>query len=131
MIELQMVRRMIIRGLYLAPALALVFWLWNGTDYAISGLAGLALTLLNLGFAAAIIGKVAETAPRMLLVAAMVAFTIGLAIVTGISFVLKTTGAVYFPVTGFTLIGSHLLLVLWEAFAGKDRHPTARLQAES
>lgn len=131
MIELQMVRRMIIRGLYLAPALLLVFWLWNGADYAISGIAGLALTLLNLAFAAAIIGKVAETAPRMLLVAAMVAFTIGLAIVTGISFVLKTTGAVYFPVTGFTLIGSHLLLVLWEAFAGNERQPTARLQAES
>ena len=131
MIELQMVRRMIIRGLYLAPALLLLFWLWNGAEYAISGIAGLALTLLNLAFAAAVIGKVAETAPRMLLVAAMVAFTIGLAIVTGISFVLKTTGAVYFPVTGFTLIGSHLLLVLWEAFAGKDRQPTARLQAES
>lgn len=131
MIELQMVRRMITRGLYLAPALLLVLWLWNGAEYAVSGLAGLALTLLNLAFAAAIIGKVAETAPRMLLVAAMVAFTIGLAIVTGISFVLKTTGAVYFPVTGFTLIGSHLLLVLWEALAGKDRQPTARLQAES
>lgn len=131
MIELQMVRRMIIRGLYLAPALLLALWLWNGTDYAISGIAGLGLTLLNLVFAAAIIGKVAETAPRMLLVAAMVAFTIGLAIVTGISFMLKTSGAVYFPVTGFTLIGTHLLLVLWEALAGRERHPTARLQAES
>lgn len=126
-----MVRRMIVRGLYLTPILVAAMWLWGGTHYAVSGAAGVALTLVNLAFAAAVIGKVAETAPRMLLVAAMVAFTIGLAIITGISFVLKTTGAVFFPVTGFTLIGTHLLLVLWEAVAGRGAQPSARLQTES
>ena len=126
-----MVRRMIARGLYLAPVLIAALWLVGGTHYAVSAAAGLGLTLINLAFAAAVIGKVAETAPRMLLVGAMVAFTIGLAIITGISFVLKTTGAVFFPVTGFTLIGSHLLLVLWEAVAGRGTQSTARLQAES
>lgn len=126
-----MVRRMIVRGLYLAPVLVAALWLWGGPHYAVSGAAGLALTLVNLAFAAGVIGRVAETAPRMLLVAAMVAFTIGLAIITGISFVLKTTGAVFFPVTGFTLIGSHLLLVLGEAVAGRGKQPSARLQTES
>lgn len=126
-----MVRRMIVRGLYLAPVLVVALWLWAGPHFAFSGAAGLALTLVNLVFAAAVIGKVAETAPRMLVVAAMVAFTIGLAIVTGVSFVLKTTGAVFFPVTGFTLIATHLLLVLWEAVAGRGTESTARLQAET
>jgi len=45
----------------------------------------------------------------------MISFTLGLAILTGIAFLLRTTDAFYFPVTGFTLIGAHLVLVLWEA----------------
>ena len=131
MIELRMVQRMMMRGLYLAPVLILALSLWGGSDYGFSGAVGLGLTLLNLFIAAQVIGRVAETAPRMLLVAAMVAFTLGLAVVTGISFVLKSTDVIYFPVTGFTLIGTHLLLVIWEAAASRDRHPSARLQAET
>jgi hypothetical protein len=131
MIELQMVKRMITRGLYLAPALVLALALWNGSEYALSGGAGLGLTLLNLYIAALLIGYVAENSPRLLLPAAMTAFTLGLAVITGISFVLKSTGVVYFPVTGFTLIGTHLLLVGWEAAAGRDKTPSARLQAET
>ena len=131
MVELQMVKRMIVRGLYLAPVLAAALWLWNGSDYAFSGAVGLALTLVNLFLAAQVIGRVAENSPRLLLPAAMVAFTLGLAVITGVSFVLKSTGAIYFPVTGFTLIGTHLLLVIWEAAAGRDKTPIARLQAET
>jgi hypothetical protein len=131
MIELQMVKRMIVRGLYLAPLLVAALWLWNGSEYAFSGAIGLGLTLLNLFLAAQVIGRVAENSPRLLLPAAMVAFTLGLAVITGISFVLKSTGVIYFPVTGFTLIGTHLLLVIWEAAAGRDKQPSARLQAET
>ena len=131
MIELQMVKRMIVRGLYLAPVLVAALWLWNGSEYALSGAVGLGLTLLNLFIAAQLIGYVAENSPRLLLPAAMVAFTLGLAVITGISFVLKSTGTIYFPVTGFTLIGTHLLLVIWEAAAGRDKQPSARLQAET
>jgi hypothetical protein len=131
LIELQMVKRMIARGLYLAPVLVLALALWNGSEYAVSGAAGLALTLLNLFIAAGVIGYVAENSPRLLLPAAMVAFTLGLGVITGISFVLKSTGVVYFPVTGFTLIGTHLLLVIWEAAASRDKTPSARLQAET
>ncbi|MEA2517199.1 MAG: hypothetical protein QOG16_1037, partial [Actinomycetota bacterium] len=71
MIELQMVKRMIVRGLYLAPALALALWLWNGSTYALSGAVGLGLTLLNLFIAGQLIGYVAENSPRLLLPAAM------------------------------------------------------------
>ena len=131
MIELQMVKRMIVRGLYLAPVLGIALWAWNGSEYAFSGLVGLGLTLLNLFLAAQVIGRVAENSPRLLLPAAMVAFTLGLAVITGISFVLKSTGVIYFPVTGFTLIGTHLLVVCWEAAASRDKTPSARLQAET
>ena len=117
MVELQMVRRMIVRSLYLAPVLVACLWLWNGGHYAFSGFVGLAMTLLNLLLAARVIGGVAETSPRLLLPAAMVAFTLGLALLTGIAFALRAVDLVYFPVTGLTLVGSHLLLVLWESAA--------------
>lgn len=126
-----MVKRMIVRGLYLAPVLILALWLWNGTEYAFSGAVGLALTLLNLFIAAQLIGYVAENSPRLLLPAAMVAFTLGLAVVTGISFVLKSSGAIFFPVTGFTLIGTHLIVVIWEAATGSKSRSSTPLQAQT
>jgi hypothetical protein len=129
MIELQMVKRMIVRGLYLAPLLVAALWLWNGSEYAFSGAIGLGLTLLNLFLAAQVIGRVAENSPRLLLPAALVAFTLGLAVITGISFVLKSTGVIYFPVTGFSLISSHLLLVGWEAAGSYKVGPNTRVQA--
>ena len=126
-----MVRRMMTRALYVAPLLVLVLWLWNGTPYAISGAAGIAMTLLNLFLAARIIGSVAENTPRLLLPAAMVALILGLAVLTGIAFALRALELVYFPVTGLTLVGSHLLLVLWEgAGAYKADHETSSVQPQ-
>lgn len=115
MIELQMVRRMALRGVLLSPVIVGGLALWNGAEYAFSGGVGLAMTLLNLWISARIIGGVAEKAPRLLVPAAMATFVFGLLLLTGIALVLRATDAVYFPVTGFTLIGSHLGLVLWEA----------------
>jgi hypothetical protein len=114
-IELQMVRRMAYRGLLLSPLIVGGLALWNGTEYAFSGAVGLAMTLGNLWISARIIGGVAERSPKLLLPAAMATFAFGLLLLTGIALALTAADAVYFPVTGFTLIGSHLGLVLWEA----------------
>ncbi len=119
-----MVRKMMVRSLVFAPLLVAGLWLWNGPSYALSGAVGLGMTLLNLAFAARVIGGVAETSPRLLLPAAMVAFTLGLALLTGIAFVLKATEVVYFPVTGITLVGSHLLLVMWEGAGAYKADPS-------
>jgi hypothetical protein len=51
----------------------------------------------------------------LLLIAAMVAFTLGLALLAGVAFGLQALEIVYFPVVGFTLIGTHMVLVLAEA----------------
>jgi hypothetical protein len=90
-------------------------WLWNGSEYALSGAVGLAMTLGNLLLAGKLIGTIAERNPKLLLAAAMLAFTIGLALLSGVAAILKATDVVYFPVTGITLVVSHLVLVLWEA----------------
>lgn len=127
-----MVRRMISRSVVVAPVLIAGLWIFNGADWAWSGGVGLAMTLLNLLIASRIIGGVAENAPRLLLPAAMVAFTLGLAVLTGIAFALKAFDLVYFPVTGLTLVGTHLLLVLWEGARndGVGTNNTARVQAQ-
>lgn len=116
-----MVRRMIVRGLVVAPFLIAALWLAGEARYAISGAAGLGMTLLNLWLAARIIGGVAEHQPKLLLPAAMATLMLGLMVLTGIALALRAADLVYFPVTGFVLIGSHLGLVLWEG-AGAYAH---------
>ena len=122
-----MVKRMIIKGAVIAPALIAVLWFWNGSEYALSGAIGLAMTLANLWLAAKIIGSVAERNPKLLLAAGMVAFAAGLAVLTLLALALRAVDVVYFPVTGFTLVGSHLLLVTWEAMLafkiGQNKSP--------
>jgi hypothetical protein len=116
-----MVRRMARRALFLSPVVILAvaaIALARGEDALVwggSAAIGLALTLGNLWLSARIIGGVAENNPQLLMPAAMISFTLGLALLTGIAFLLKATDFVYFPVTGLTLIGAHLALVLWEA----------------
>jgi len=73
------------------------------------------MTVGNLLFSGRIIGGVAEKTPQMLLPVGLGAFALGLLLLTGIMFALQAIDIVYIPVTGFVLIGSHLLLVLWEA----------------
>jgi hypothetical protein len=114
-IELQMVKRMIIKGIAIAPFLVAALWLWNGSHYALSGAVGLALTLANLWIAGKLIGTIAEKNPKLLLAAAMLAFMLGLGVLSLAALALKATDVVYFPVTGVTLVVSHLVLVLWEA----------------
>jgi hypothetical protein len=120
-IERDMVRRMILRGLVLAPVLVAALWLWRGPTYAWSGAVGLALTLGNLWLSARIIGGVAETSPQLLMPAALATFALGLLLLTGAALALQAANLVFFPVTGFVLIASHLGLVLWEA-AGAYGH---------
>ena len=133
MIELGMVRRMARRALFLSPVVIVaiaVFATVRGEDavaWSLSAAVGFALTLANLWLAARIIGGVAENNPNLLLAAAMISFTLGLALLTGVAFALKATNYIVFPVTGFTLIGAHLVLVLWEAAraypVAENKHP--------
>jgi hypothetical protein len=120
-IERDMVRRMAVRGLALAPVIVAALWVWRGSTYAWSGAVGLGLTLANLWLSARIIGGVAERSPQLLMPAALATFALSLVLLTGVAFALEAADVVFFPATGFTLIASHLGLVLWEA-AGAYGH---------
>jgi hypothetical protein len=117
LIEMQMVVRMAKRALYLAPVLLIALWFFGGPLWAFSGAIGVAMTLGNLWASARIIGGVADNNPTLLLVAAMVAFTLGLALLGAIAYGLQAVDVVDFRVVGFSLIGAHLVLVVWEAGA--------------
>ena len=115
MIELQMVYRMLKKGVIVAPLVVLPFFIWGGVDAGVSALIGIAMALLNLLLSARIIGGIAENKPSLLLPAAMFAFMLGLGVLVAIAFGLEALDFVTFKITGLVLIGTHLGLVLWEA----------------
>lgn len=110
-----MVRRMATKALWLAPVVIAAAWIVGGSRYGVSAAAGLAMTVGNLLLAGRLIGGVAERTPQLLLPVGLGAFALGLLLLTAVMFALQAIDIVYIPVTGFVLIGSHLLLVLWEA----------------
>ena len=134
MIELQMVRRMAVRGLLIAPLVIAALGAFGGIRYGVSAAAGLAMTIGNLWLSGRIIGGVAERNPALLLPAGLATFTLGLLLLTGVALALRAADLVYFPVTGIVLVGSHLLLVLWEAagaYEHSDRHEPATAETRS
>jgi hypothetical protein len=121
LIEAQMARRMAIRGGMLAPFVIGALGIAGGWLWAFSAAVGLALTIGNLWLSARLIGGVAENSPHLLMPVGLATFTLSLLLLTGVAIGLKAADAIYFPVTGFVLIGSHLLLVLVEAAGAHNK----------
>jgi len=124
LIELRMVHRMLRRGALAAPALVTALWFVGDARWAVSGAAGLGLTLLNLWVAGRIIGGIAENAPHLLVAAAMGALVFGLVTLMVALTLLQRTAAVDLPVAGITLAVSHMVLVAWEAASSLLKIPS-------
>ena len=115
MIELEMVRRMIRRGLLFAPLVIALLWAVGGPEYALSAAAGILLTIVNLWLAGRIIGGLAENRPELLVVGGIGALAVGIGLVIVSLLVLRSVEYLDLAVAGLVLIGSHLGVVLWEA----------------
>lgn len=115
MIELEIVRRMVRRGLLLAPVAIVGLWIAGGPPYGVSVAAGIALTLFNLWLAGRIIGGLAENRPDLLLAGGMAALGAGMILVVAGLVALRAIEFIDLPVAGLSLIGAHLVIVLWEA----------------
>lgn len=115
MIEVRMVGRMVRRALMLVPVVFVAGLAIGSLQAGVSAALGVGMACANLLLAARIIGGVAENRPSMLLAAAMLAFTLGLAVLTAIAFGLEQLDFVTFKVTGLVLVATHLVVVLWEA----------------
>ncbi|MDQ3771146.1 MAG: hypothetical protein M3343_03525 [Actinomycetota bacterium] len=115
MIELEMVRHMVKRGLLLTPVVVLAALVLAGPEGAASAALGLAITIVNLWVGGRILGGLAENRPELLLPGAMVALVLAFVATGGALFALQRLDFIDFPVTAITLVGSHLALVTWEA----------------
>ena len=115
MIELEMMRRMIRRGLLLAPVVLAALLILGGVDYMVSGAIGIAITLFNLWLAGRLIGGLAENRPELMMVGAMAALLLNLVVVVIAGVTLKRVDYLDFPTLGVTLISLHLVVVTWEA----------------
>jgi hypothetical protein len=115
MIELAMVRRMIRRGLLLAPIVIAALAAFGGMEWGLSAAIGMAFAIFNLWLTARLIGGMAENRPELLSAAGFAAFILTLALLAVVAVVIKKIESLYFPVTGLVLIGAHLTLVVWEA----------------
>ncbi len=115
MIELAIVKRMIRRGVILAPIVIAALFAAGGMEWGLSAAIGMAFAILNIWVMARLIGGMAENRPELLTVAGFAAFILGLALLAVVAVVIKRIESLYFPVTGLVLIGAHLVLVTWEA----------------
>lgn len=108
-------------ALLVSPLILLALLFWGDAEWALSGALGIGMSILNLYISGLLIGRVAEKSPRLLMPVAMATFVLGLMLLTLIAVALRAADVVYFPVTGFTLIGVHLLVVLLEAAGIPDK----------
>ncbi|MGH2819820.1 MAG: ATP synthase subunit I [Actinomycetota bacterium] len=129
MIELEMVSRMVRRGLVLGPPAVAALWLLGGTTYTVSAAIGLVVAVGNLWLTGRIVGGVAESNPQMLMAAGLGTFFLTLLALTGLGLVLREVEAISFTVMGLTLVVAHLVLILWEALRTLAPHPGKRSKA--
>jgi hypothetical protein len=115
LIELAMVKRMIRRGLLLAPIVIAALAAFGGMEWGLSAAIGMAFTIFNLWLAGRLIGGMAENRPELLTAAGFAAFILSLALLAVVAIAIKQIESLYFPVTGIVLIGAHVTLVTWEA----------------
>jgi hypothetical protein len=121
-VEAQIAGDMAKRMLPVLPVLVLVAGLIWGPDGAASGAFAVALVLGNLALSAALLGWAARISLPLLMAAALGGFAIRLFLITAIFLLVKDQSWVDVPALGFSLIVTHLGLLIWET-----RHVSASL----
>jgi hypothetical protein len=121
-VEAQVAADMAKRVLPVLPVLVLVAGLVWGPDGAASGAFAVVLVLANLALSAALLGWAARISLPLLMAAALGGFAIRLFLLTAVVYLVKDQSWVDITALGFTLIFTHLGLLIWET-----RHVSASL----
>jgi hypothetical protein len=121
-VEREVVVDMVRRAAPALPVLVLVAGLLRGMDGAWSAAFAVALVVLNFLLAAALIGWAARISPVAMAATAMGSFAGRLLLVTVAFLLVKDQAWVDVVAFGFTLIVTHLGLLIWET-----RHVSASL----
>lgn len=115
MVELELVRRMLRRGLLLGPGATLAAYLLGSSGSAAAVALGIALALANLWLAGRVLGGLAENHPELLLAGALGTFVLGLAALSGAALALRRVDGLDLPSALLALLATHLVLVTWQA----------------
>ena len=102
------------RGLMVLPALLLVFGLTHGVDGVLSSAYGLTLVLVNFAFAAALLTYTARISLALMMGAVLGGYVVRLGLITAAVIAVRDASWVEMVPLGFTIIVSHLGLLLWE-----------------
>ena len=121
-VEAQIAADMAKRMLPVLPVVVLVSGLAWGPDGAASGALAVALVLGNLALSAVLLGRAARISLALLMVAALGGFVLRLFLLLAIVWAVKDQPWVDITALGFTLIVTHLGLLVWET-----RHVSASL----
>jgi len=121
-VEAEITADMARRMLPVLPVIVVVAGLIWGPDGAASGAFAVVLVLANLGLSAGLLGWAARTSLTLLMAAALGGFILRLFLLTAVVFLVKDQPWVDITALGFTLIVTHLGLLIWET-----RHVSASL----
>ncbi len=121
-VEAQVAVDMAKRMLPVLPVLVFAAGLMWGADGAASGAFAVALVLGNLALSAALLSWAARISLALLMAAALGGFALRLILLTVVVWAVKDQAWVDITALGFTLIVTHLGLLIWET-----RHVSASL----
>ncbi len=121
-VERQVVSDMVRRSLPVLPVMLIVAGLGWGADGAASAAYAIGLVLVNFLFSAVLLETAARISLPLLMVAALGGFVVRLAMITAAVLIVKDQSWVSLVPLSFTLIVTHLGLLVWES-----RHVSASL----
>jgi len=113
-VEQHVAADMIRRSLPVLPALVLVAGLVWGVDGALSAGFAIGLVFLNFLFSASLLAWSARISLGLMMAAALGGFIVRLALITAAVLLVKDQSWVSLVPLGFTLIVTHLGLLIWE-----------------
>ena len=102
------------RGLLVLPALLLVFGLTHGLEGVASSAYGLTLVLVNFALAAALLTFTARISLSLMMAAVLGGYVVRLGLITAAVIAVRDASWVEMVPLGFTIIVTHLGLLLWE-----------------
>jgi hypothetical protein len=128
-IEADMARRTVARGVYVGPALILVFGLLRGWDGAWSAAVGVAVVVANFLLSGAILSMSARISLQAYHAAALVGFFLRLGLFIGAVFLIASLVEVDRPAFGIAAVVAYFALLVWEAVAmtrSREKEPSWR-----
>jgi hypothetical protein len=114
-VERELARDLVRRGLPVAPLVVLAGGLARGWDGTASAALAVAIVLCNFLAAAAIVTRAAKRGPAAIGIAALAGYVVRLGVIVVALLALRNRSWIDLPTLGFTLVGTHLGLLFWEA----------------